>query len=36
MSISGQVSDIVSFAQGSLGGIYVISIDGSIWRLTTA
>ncbi len=35
MSISGQVSDIVSFAQGSLGGIYVISIDGSIWRLTT-
>jgi len=33
MNISGQVSNIVSFAEGNLGGIFVISIDGSIYRL---
>jgi hypothetical protein len=36
MNISGVVSDIVSFAEGTLGGIYVVSIDGSIYRLGTA
>jgi glucose/arabinose dehydrogenase len=35
MNISGQVSNIVSFAQGNLGGIYVISLSGSIYRLGT-
>jgi glucose/arabinose dehydrogenase len=36
MNVSGIVSDIVSFAEGNLGGIYVISIDGSIYRLGKA
>jgi glucose/arabinose dehydrogenase len=36
MNISGQVSNMVSFAEGNLGGIYIVSKDGSIWRLTTA
>jgi glucose/arabinose dehydrogenase len=36
MGISGTVSNIVSFAQGNLGGLYVVSIDGSIYYLTTA
>jgi glucose/arabinose dehydrogenase len=33
MNISGQVSSIVSFAEGNLGGLYVISLGGSIYRL---
>jgi glucose/arabinose dehydrogenase len=33
MNISGQVSNIVSFAEGNLGGIFVISLNGSIYRL---
>ena len=36
MSISGQVSSIVSFGEGNLGGIYIVSEAGSIWHLTTA
>jgi glucose/arabinose dehydrogenase len=36
MNVSGDVSDIVSFAEGNPGSIFVISIDGSIYRLTTA
>jgi hypothetical protein len=36
MGISGDVSDIVSFAEGNLGGIFVISIDGGIYRLEKA
>ena len=33
MGISGSVPSIVSFAEGNLGGLYVISIAGSIYRL---
>src|SRR5262245_9780103 len=33
MDISGSVNNIVSFAQGNLGGAFVVSIDGSVWRL---
>jgi glucose/arabinose dehydrogenase len=33
MDISGDVSSIVSFAEGNLGGLFVISITGSIYRL---
>ncbi len=36
MTISGQVPDVVSFAEATSGTLYVISIDGSIWRLATA
>jgi hypothetical protein len=36
MDISGIVSNIVSFAEGDGGGIYVISIDGEVWRLDKA
>lgn len=36
LNVSGTVSDIVSFAEGNLGGIFVISIDGSIYRLQEA
>jgi glucose/arabinose dehydrogenase len=35
MNISGQVSSIVSFAEGNLGGLYVISLGGTIYRLST-
>jgi glucose/arabinose dehydrogenase len=36
MDISGTVNDIVSFAEGDGGGLYVISIDGEVWRLNKA
>ena len=36
MSMSGTVSNIVSFAQGNRGGLFVISIAGSIYGLTAA
>jgi hypothetical protein len=36
MTISGQVPNVVSFAEATSGTLYVISIDGSIWRLATA
>ena len=36
MAISGTVSNIVSFAEGNRGGLYVISIAGSIYRLNPA
>jgi len=36
MGISGTVSNIVSFAEGNGGGLYVISIAGSIYRLNQA
>jgi hypothetical protein len=35
MGISGTVSNIVSFAQGNAGALFVVSIDGSIYFLTT-
>jgi glucose/arabinose dehydrogenase len=35
MNVSGQVSSIVSFAEGNLGGLFVISLNGSIYRLGT-
>jgi glucose/arabinose dehydrogenase len=35
MNISGQVSSIVSFAEGNLGGIFIISLNGHIYRLGT-
>jgi glucose/arabinose dehydrogenase len=35
-SISGDVNNIVSFAEGNLGGLFVISIDGGIYRLQKA
>lgn len=35
MNISGQVSSIVSFAEGNLGGLFVISLNGQIYRLGT-
>jgi hypothetical protein len=36
MGISGTVSSIVSFAEGNHGGVFIISIGGSIYYLTTA
>ena len=36
MAISGTVSNIVSFAEGNGGGLYLISIAGSIYRLNQA
>jgi glucose/arabinose dehydrogenase len=36
MNISGVANDIVSFGEGNLGGIFIISIDGSIYRLEQA
>ena len=35
MGISGTVSDIVSFAEGNLGGLFIVSIDGAVYRLTS-
>jgi glucose/arabinose dehydrogenase len=35
MNISGQVPSIVSFAEGNKGGLYIVSMAGSIWRLGT-
>lgn len=35
MNISGQASNIVSFAEGNRGGLYVISLNGTIYRLGT-
>jgi hypothetical protein len=35
MNISGQVPSIVSFAEGNKGGLYIVSLAGSIWRLGT-
>jgi glucose/arabinose dehydrogenase len=36
MNVSGDVTDIVSFAEGNLGGIFVVGIGGSIYRLELA
>jgi glucose/arabinose dehydrogenase len=36
MDISGTVNNIVSFAEGDGGGLYVISIDGEVWKLNKA
>ena len=36
MGISGAVWNIVSFAEGNKGGLFVISINGAIYQLTTA
>jgi glucose/arabinose dehydrogenase len=36
MNISGDVANIVSFAEGNLGGVFVVSIDGAIYRLEKA
>lgn len=33
LNVSGQVADIVSFAEGNLGGIFIVSDDGLIYRL---
>jgi glucose/arabinose dehydrogenase len=34
LNISGQVSNLVSFGEGNLGELYLISIAGSVYRLT--
>ncbi len=34
MAISRKVTNISSFGQGSAGGLYVISLNGSIYRIT--
>jgi len=36
MNISGQVPEIESFGEGNQGGIYIVSLEGSIWHLTAA
>lgn len=36
LNVSGTVSSIVSFAEGNLGGVFIISIGGSIYRLEQA
>jgi glucose/arabinose dehydrogenase len=36
MNISGDVNNIVSFGEGNLGGLFVISLDGGIYRLEKA
>jgi glucose/arabinose dehydrogenase len=36
MGISGSVPNIVSFAEGNKGGLFVISINGAVYQLTTA
>jgi glucose/arabinose dehydrogenase len=33
MDISGQISSIVSFAEGNKGGLYIVSLNGTIYRL---
>lgn len=35
MDISGRVSSIVSFAEGNKGGLYIVSLNGTIYRLGT-
>jgi glucose/arabinose dehydrogenase len=35
MDISGQISSIVSFAEGNKGGLYIVSLNGTIYRLGT-
>jgi glucose/arabinose dehydrogenase len=34
LNISGQVSSLVSFGEGNSGEVYVVSINGSVWRLS--
>jgi glucose/arabinose dehydrogenase len=36
LNVSGVASDIVSFAEGNLGGIFVVSEGGSVYRLELA
>jgi hypothetical protein len=36
LNVSGVAGNIVSFGQGNLGGIFVVSEDGSIYRLELA
>jgi glucose/arabinose dehydrogenase len=36
LNISGDAGMIVSFAQGNLGGVFVIGADGKIWRINKA